>query len=211
MSVTATERPASAAPADADAHTASADAEAWEPLRERAQTMAESLPKGYRVEVFGGSIVVSPCPGNRHNRIVRELMLQLEAALPDDRVAAQTTAVGLSGNASEYTIPDLVVMPASVEEKNQWLNEPDAVEFVLEVVSDSSVSMDLLVKPRVYAEMAIPIALIVDPREGWIYRHDDPRDGEYRSITRFLFGEDVPLTEPVATTLSTKRFLTYRA
>lgn len=168
-----------------------------QPLRAVAEHMAGMLPAGYRVEILGGSIVVSPTPSNKHNLTIRRIMLQLEEQLPEDKVTVQVTSVGEPGEDDDYAIPDLVVLPAEAEDDDEWLNAPDVADFVLEVVSKGNSKTDTHVKPGEYAGWGIPIYLLVDPRKGTLVCYSDPHDGAYQAVHRMAFGGTVVLPEPL--------------
>ncbi|WP_239647383.1 Uma2 family endonuclease [Nocardiopsis baichengensis] len=166
-------------------------------LRALADELAEKLPPGCRVEVLGGEIVVSPTPMNPHNFVVRTIMLQMESQLPEDLVTSHNTSVGLDNDDGPSTVPDLLVFPEGAARNPLWLNPPDTVEFVLEVVSNSNALSDIKVKPNIYAELGIPLYLIVDPRNGSLTLHSDPRDGEFKGVHKMEFGTLVKLPHPL--------------
>ncbi|MFW5417653.1 Uma2 family endonuclease [Nocardiopsis sp. CNT-189] len=170
-----------------------------EPLRSVAGRMAEMLPPGYRVEILGGELVVSPTPSYGHNRHITLIRRQIEAQLPDSLLAMEVLSTGLSGNSGDLATPDLIVVPDTDSDRldREWLLAPDAVEFVMEVVSPGSSKTDTVAKVDRYASWAIPIYLLVDPRDGTIVCRSDPRDGEYRAVCRFAFGDMVKLPSPL--------------
>ncbi|GAA2012092.1 hypothetical protein GCM10009799_45520 [Nocardiopsis rhodophaea] len=202
MSVTMSEpdtRSAADPEVDPEGHEPPPSTEAspqYESMRELAERVAETLPDGYRVEILGGSLIVSPTPTRKHNAAIRKIMLQLEQQLPEELVSHQVTSIG-HVDAEDSAIPDLVVYPAEAEDDDEWLTPPDIVEFALEVVSKNNSTTDTDAKPRVYAGWNIPIYLILDPRDGTIVLYADPREGEYRSVHRMKFGDVVKLPEPL--------------
>ncbi|GAA1115546.1 Uma2 family endonuclease [Nocardiopsis composta] len=189
MSVTAPERRRSSEAVFGPAEDSS--------LRVAAQKTAELLPDGYRVEILGGNIVVSPTPTNKHNGVIRRVLLQLENQLPESRITLQTTSVGWAGEDDDIVIPDLVILPVEAEDDDVWLNSPDVIDFALEVVSRGNSMIDTKIKPGVYAGMAIPVYLILDPRDGAITCYSDPRGGTYRSVHHWKFGDTVVLPAPL--------------
>ncbi|QVQ49994.1 Uma2 family endonuclease [Spiractinospora alimapuensis] len=166
-------------------------------MRAVADRLADVLPTGFRVEVLGGSLVASPAPSNKHNGVVRRVMLQVERQLTPDRMTYQVSSVGFGGDDGDLAIPDLVVLPSKAEEEDEWLNSPDVVEFVLEVASPGNPATDVTVKPQVYASMGIPIYLLIDPRRGSAVCRSDPRDGRYQGIHHFRYGAVIPLPDPL--------------
>ncbi|WP_420162040.1 Uma2 family endonuclease [Nocardiopsis sp. CNT-189] len=166
-------------------------------LRAAARRTAESLPDGYRVEILGGNIIVSPVSTNEHNGVIRRVLLQLEKQLPESRITLQTTSVGRAGEDDDIVIPDLVVLPVEAEDDDVRLNSPDVVDFALEVVSRGNSTIDTKVKPGVYAGMGIPVHLLLDPRDGAITCYSDPRNGTYQSVHHWKFGDTVVLPAPL--------------
>ncbi|WP_017596092.1 Uma2 family endonuclease [Nocardiopsis potens] len=165
-------------------------------LRTVAEKTAEMLPDGYRVEILGGSIVVSPTPSALHGTVVSRVHRQLVTRLPDDLECYQVVSIGEHGQNADYVTPDLAVMPVEAAE-DHWLIHPEAFCFVMEVVSRSNAETDIKLKPQVYAGMEIPLFLLVDPRDGSIVLHSNPREGAYQAISRMKFGDTVVLPAPL--------------
>ena len=172
-------------------------------LRALADHVAEKLPAGYRVEVLGGEVVASPIPVNKH-------MYQVRPQLPDGLTTFYPVGVGFNGDDDELAVPDLVVLPIEATEEEIHRNPPDTIEFTLEVVSKGNALRDLRAKPITYAKMMIPIYLIVDPLNGSLILHSDPRDGEYQAVHRMAFGETVKLPDPLGgIEINTESFTKY--
>ncbi|QBI54687.1 Uma2 family endonuclease [Streptomonospora litoralis] len=180
-------------------------------LRAVAEHVADMLPEGFRVEILEGSIVVSPTPTPRHAEIIRCVRDQLRSQLPQGLACYENLATGLSGKNSDYSQPDLAVFPiAAAREAEHWLQVPDLFEFALEVVSPSNARNDVEVKPGVYADMGIPIYLLVDPRDGSVLCHSDPRDGKFQTVDPIKFGDAVVLPEPLQDVrIETEEFVRY--
>ncbi|TDQ51609.1 Uma2 family endonuclease [Actinorugispora endophytica] len=150
-----------------------------ETLRDVAERMTEVLP-GYRIEILGGKLVVSPTPTAKHNGIIRLLQLQLDSQLPAGKVPLQTTSIEGPGPDQDYCTPDLLALPAEVTDEDDWLFSADIVD-----------------KLREYAEWGIPLYLLVDPRDGAVVVYSDPSRREYRGVHRMTFGDSVVLPEPL--------------
>jgi Uma2 family endonuclease len=177
-------------------------------LREVAEDVERA--SGMRVEIIGGAIVMSPTPRGKHFGIVVKIRRQLEARLPDKLVVGEVVSVRAADDDDDYATPDLTVVPAEFGESDDWLVDPDAVAFVLEVVSASNASKDTTTMPVWYAQQNVAIFLLVDPRTcTWVLR-TAPRGGEYRGTLRGTFGEPVPLPAPFSFSLDTEGFPAYR-
>lgn len=168
-----------------------------ESLRAAAERMAEQFP-AYRVEIIGGSLVVSRSPLIKHNVVVSGILRQLGHA-PGGRIPMVRTAVeeGSGGEDDDYAVPDLVVVAAEVEREQGWLVDSPRVSLAAEVVAKAVADVDTDAKRRLYAAWNIPIYLVVDPRDGSIVLYADPRDGAYQSAHRMRFGDTVVLPEPL--------------
>ncbi len=183
-----------------------------ESLRDLAEQASRVFPPGYRIEILGGSLIVSPTPLAKHNGIVRRIMMQLESQLPESKVCFHTTSVESVADDEDYAIPDLLVLPAEVEDEEEWLFTADIVDLALEVVPKGNSTSDTVTKVGVYAQWGIPVYLLVDPRGGEIVLYSDPREGEYRGVHRLKFGDPVELPEPLKDlTIDTSKFPLYRA
>ena len=72
----------------------------------------DDVPKGWRVDVFGGQLVVSPPASPNHNRIARLLDLALDAARPAE-FAVSSQGDGFYAEDGECWVPDVAVFRAS--------------------------------------------------------------------------------------------------
>lgn len=81
---------------------------------------------------------------------------------------------------------------AKLDPQRGWRHED--VEFVAEVISRGTGLNDYGPKKAAYAEAGVPVYLIADPYQGRCHLFTDPKDGDYRSVSRFDFGERIDLT-----------------
>lgn len=180
-----------------------------EPLRATADVIARRYP-GFRVEILEGSLVISPPPLIKHSGIVSRVMVQLEPRLPEGRICLQRTSIENDDGSEDYAVPDLLVLPSSVGEEDEWLFPADTADLALEVTGRGNATVDTVVKVRMYAEWRIPIFLLVDPRTGKTVLYSDPREGKYQAVHIFKFGDPVALPEPLKdVTIDTSKFPRY--
>lgn len=95
---------------------------------------------GYRVEIIGGHLLVSPTRDARHASVLTDLMrLFLAAGLHGETEVLQSVAIKLPTGAEDYCIPDLVVVDADIDnhliENNTY--DPVCFRLVLEVTSNN--------------------------------------------------------------------------
>ena len=164
------------------------------------------VPEGYKTEIVGGHIFMSPQRDN-HWDIIADVYDQLRTKYPRRRLKSDVRIDypgHLNGFATDLT---LVSEGAKKNDKGHWLCQD--VEFVMEVISRSTGMNDYGQKKAAYAEAEVPVYLIVDPYTRKCVLHTLPVDGEYTAEQRFTFGDPVDLTKtPLDITLATDEFPT---
>ncbi len=170
-------------------------------LRDVAEEIEQST--GLRVQIIGGTLVMSPTPRGKHAGTVKRLSRRLDAELPAGLGAYEVSSITMPDNAEDYATPDLVVLPRDWEDDDEWLADPHDVELAVEVISTSERVSHIATKTSWYAVAGVPVLLAVDPRKGvWTLR-THPRDGEYQGVLHGKYGEPVPLPAPLPAELST--------
>jgi Uma2 family endonuclease len=117
---------------------------------------------GRRYELLRGELLVTPSPNTRHQRITRELLLQLvgyfhERALGE--VFLGPTDVILTNQ--DVFVPDLLVIadPAGISQRGI----EKAPLLVVEILSPSTAKVDRGLKAQRYAELGVAHYWLVDP------------------------------------------------
>ena len=122
----------------------------------------EHLPDdGLRYEIVDGSLLVTPAPGTRHQRVVRRLLVLLDAACASGQEVF-TAPVNFVISPTDVPQPDLIVAGRGhISDRGV---EGTAL-LVVEVLSDRTMTADRTVKAAKYAQAGVPSYWIVDPDE----------------------------------------------
>ncbi|MFJ5551991.1 Uma2 family endonuclease [Streptomyces sp. NPDC093225] len=169
------------------------------PLIDEANRIMERLP-GYRVEIIGGVIVVTPPADIAHSRGLTKLMRPFLAAGLDDDESEIHQGIGLwlPAGPSDYAIPDLCIVDADADayliENNCYA--PSVFRLVLEVTS-SNYQNDLRGKVIAYGNAKIPVYVIVDRRHNRLHVLTDPVADGYETHRVHAPGELVTLPESI--------------
>ncbi|MDI1459335.1 Uma2 family endonuclease [Streptomyces sp. ATE26] len=174
--------------ADADANTQRLDD--W---FERLERMP--VPEGFRVEIVGGNVFMTPQRGT-HWQIIFRIADAVAGKHGMDRVFSDVR-IDFPGHENGFC-PDVALLKDSAkpDDTGHWRYQD--VQFVAEVVSRGTAVNDYGPKRIAYADAEVPVYLIADPYQGRCHVHTDPKEGDYARVTRVDFGTDVDLTGTVA-------------
>jgi Uma2 family endonuclease len=150
-----------------------------------------------RIELFDGSLHVTPGPSPRHQKISR----RLANALDEGAEAAGLEvfeAVNVRLRPDRIPIPDLVIT-SSIDDCAPVIDVA-AVRLVCEVLSPSNPATDKVTKMYYYGSAGIPWYLLVDPVERTLHLYE--LVGEtYVEHSVARPGDILRLTEPVTANL----------
>ncbi|MFD0433542.1 Uma2 family endonuclease [Streptomyces chartreusis] len=184
--------------ADTDANTKRLDE--W---FERLERMP--VPEGFRVEIVGGNVHMTP-QRNTHWQIIRRILWALE-----DRFGRQVTAftdvrIDFPGDENGFC-PDVAMLKDSAHQDDTGHWRYQDVEFVAEVIFRGTAANDYGPKRTAYAVAEVPVYVIADPYRGRCSVYTHPKDGDYAMTTSVDFGTDLDLTGTVVDlTLKTDDF-----
>ncbi|WP_393079146.1 Uma2 family endonuclease [Streptomyces sp. LN704] len=169
------------------------------PLTAEANRLMDRNP-GYRVEILGGSVIVTPPPNVAHARALSRLRRPFFTAGLDGGETEVLEGVGLClpTGSEDYAVPDLVVVDADIEDHLVENNcyDPGCFRLVLEVTS-SNYQTDLRTKVAAYAEARIPVYVIVDRRHQRLHVLTEPLGDEYASHRVHAPGELAVLPDSI--------------
>ena len=140
---------------------------------------------GNRYELIDGMLVVSPAPSPRHQNVMLQLAIRLDAACPDGIVVLVAPTAVRASTTIELQ-PDVLV--ARHEDFTEKLL-PVAPLLAVEVLSPSSVINDLNNKKAAYERMGVASYWVVDPLQPSLTVFE-LADGRYREVAE-VKGEDV--------------------
>ncbi|MFD8329718.1 Uma2 family endonuclease [Streptomyces lydicus] len=166
-------------------------------LLDEAEKLTEMLP-GYRVEILGGAITVTPSADGAHAVSLTDIAYAFAPVHGGQTYVAQSMGVWLPDGPFNYAIPDLSVVDADFREHRIEKNNYDPAIFRLALeVTSSNHATDLKTKVVAYAIAKIPVYVIVDRRNYRIHVLTDPYANEYRSHRVHAPGEQITLPDSV--------------
>ncbi|MFY1596346.1 Uma2 family endonuclease [Micromonospora sp. WMMD737] len=150
-----------------------------------------------RVELFDGSLHVTPAPTPRHQNISGELRAALRGPTREAGLRV-LEAVNVRLRPGRIPIPDLVVT-GPIDLDDPWIEAAD-VKLVCEIISPGNAATDKVLKMHYYAAAGIEWYLLVEQETltVHVYRRQGAHYVE-RSVTKA--GETLELTEPVRATI----------
>jgi Uma2 family endonuclease len=120
----------------------------------------EAMPDdGNRYEIVDGTLLVSPVPGFRHQKVVAQLIVRLDAACPRDMHVLPAPFAVRPSQSVELQPDVLVARDEDLTDKNL----PVAPLLAVEVLSPSSALSDLNLKKAAYQRMGVPSYWVIDP------------------------------------------------
>lgn len=180
-------------------------------LLEQADRLTDQLP-GFRVEILGGILTVTPPPDGAHARALARLRRPFVAAGLDGGETEVLEGVGLwlPDGSEDFAVPDLCVIDADFEEHLIEHNcyDPVAFRLVLEVTS-SNYRNDLQAKVVAYGNANVPVYVIVDRKHKRLHVLTEPMENGYGSHRLHAPGEQVALPDSIggAVTLDVEALL----
>jgi Uma2 family endonuclease len=150
-----------------------------------------------RIELFDGSLHVTPGPTPIHQRVSSKLAFALTP--PAEKIGLFVhEAINMRVGVNRIPIPDLAI--TSMIDFEELVVDASAVHLVGEILSPSNSATDKVLKMHYYAEAGIPWYLLVDPRTATLQVYALV-EGKYVEHATGAPGSPLTLTEPVAVTI----------
>jgi Uma2 family endonuclease len=161
---------------------------------------------GFRAELVGGEIIVSPPSDGQHETIV----VAVDDWVRDVHGLRLHRNLTLISPEGEY-VPDGIAAPQGAFAGRDWHSKPDGVVMVLEVTSGGRwdrkrAERDRGPKRRGYAAADIPLYLLIDRQDGKATIFSEPRGDDFTHSASVSLGEDLPLPAPLEGVLPTSDF-----
>jgi Uma2 family endonuclease len=149
----------------------------------------DDLPEGSttRYELVDGALLVSAEPSLQHQRVNLQLARLLQDAAPPELEVFLPVDVRLSP--VRQIAPDVTVVRREDATGRRLERAP---LLVVEVLSPTTRTVDLVLKRRVLEEAGVPSYWLVDPDDGVVVVLE-LADGAYREVAR---GDDVTVERP---------------
>jgi Uma2 family endonuclease len=158
----------------------------------------DRLPRdGHRRELIDGALLVGPHPGEPHEAVVALLRAKIGSLCPAGHTVTHDAEVRFS--ASRCFAPDVAVILAGAGQRRTGRLAPREVLIAMEVVAPTSLLMDRITKPALYAAAGIPYYWRVETDGGVevsTYRLDLVEE-VYRQTGEFRDAVDVSVPWPI--------------
>ncbi|WP_405618344.1 Uma2 family endonuclease [Streptomyces sp. NBC_00076] len=166
-------------------------------------------PKGCKVEIIEGLVIVTPLSVAAHRAIPERMTRRLYEVIPQDWGVYQRLALATPSRLGLY-VPDLAVVPRlELRTGDDSFVPAGEAELVVEITSRHTASNDRVHKAAGYAEAGVPLYLLIDPLApggptSTLY--GEPKGGGYRPLSVAKFGELLTLPAPFDLIIDTGEF-----
>ena len=141
------------------------------------------LPEGYPAELIEGEIVVAPSPGVRHQEIAIDISSKMRFFADERKAGKVLYEIDVHFDEENVLRPDVIFVKnenrAIIGEK--WIE--GAPDIVVEILSPSSATRDLLVKKDLYESFGVKEYWIIDPENEEVFVYEN-KGGKFSLICR---------------------------
>ncbi|WP_432141485.1 Uma2 family endonuclease [Streptomyces sp. bgisy084] len=162
------------------------------------------IPPGYKAEIVEGTIYMAPQRGT-HWETILDIVEHLRTRYPKKRVLSDVR-IDFPGHLNGFA-SDVVALAENATKNDKGRPRYQDIEFIAEVISESTGKNDYGPKKTAYALAEVPVYMIADPYLGRCRVFTDPQDGDYKLDLTVAYGTPVDLTHTVVgITFSTEEF-----
>jgi Uma2 family endonuclease len=164
---------------------------------------------GRRYELIEGVLIVVPRPAPLHQRAMVRLAAELDRQLPDTLTALADVEVLIdAAHPATVRVPDVVVVPTAVAERNPPRLNAEDVLLAVEIISPGTRRTDRVTKLTEYADAHIAGYWLVDLDPPTTLTAYTLVDGDYEIIAEST--ADVALLTPAEIRIHVQRLTTRR-
>lgn len=177
-------------------------------FQELCQTLLSMyVPDGYRAEIIGGNIVVSPCSRGYYGNAMRSIRSQLDPYAPHTHhLESAPFLFAFPGEERAYG-PDVYAAAASAFDTDSVFLDGEALSLVGELTSTSTRDVDWGDKLAVYGRAGVPVYLLVDMQKQQTTVFWGPSENGYNGSETTLFGNKLRIPKPFDCDLDTAGFV----
>lgn len=164
------------------------------------------VPAGYRAEIIGGNIVMSPWSQKFYMPIMRSIRSQLQPHAPAGHMAESSPFPFTFPGMERAYGPDVYVVAESAFQGRGRFVDGEALSLAAELTSTSTRDADWHDKTPVYGKSGVPVYLLLDMEEETATVFWQPSSQGYVSRLTVPFGEPLHVPEPFDCDLDTSSF-----
>lgn len=168
--------------------------------------LSMEVPAGYRAEVIGGNIVMSPWSKGYYFPVMEAIREQLTHHIPRGCVFGDAPFLFTFPETERAYGPDLYVAARKAFRTTRRYIDGEALTLVGELTSPSTRADDWHDKPTVYGRCGIPVYLLLDMQEQSATVFWEPSELGYASRTTVRIGKTLHIPAPFDCDLDTSDF-----
>ncbi|MGW7367802.1 Uma2 family endonuclease [Streptomyces sp. NPDC054841] len=164
------------------------------------------VPDGYRAEIVGGNIVMSPWSRGFYLPIMESIQDQLKPHRRQGHTMSMAPFLFTFPGEERAYGPDIYAAAASAFQTDARCIDGEALSFVCELTSSSTRLVDWQDKAPVYGKSGVPVYLLIDMQEETASVFWGPSSKGYLSRTTVAFGGKLEIPDPFGCELDTSTF-----
>jgi Uma2 family endonuclease len=168
--------------------------------------LSMDVPDGYRAEIIGGNIVMSPWSKAYYYRGMESIREQLRPHVPEGETCGDAPFLFTFPRQERAYGPDVYVAARDAFNTTKQYIDGDALTVVAELTSPSTRSSDWDDKVRVYGMACVPVYLLLDMEKESATVFSAPSEKGYAAHTTVPFGKTLHIPVPFDCELDTGGF-----